>query len=78
MAIYQSKALFLSVGFFIKKLLLVLLEVPWDDFYFFRKIRGDIRHKVCSVVYDKLRNGDSAVYDTLWNGDSAVYLKPRR
>jgi len=42
-------------------LLLVPLEVSWDDFDFFPKIRRDIRQKVGSAVYETPRNGDKSV-----------------
>ena len=62
-------------------------------FRFFLKIRGDIREKVGSAVYDTPRNGISALYltprnlpykffkflgyDTPPNCNSAVYHTPR-
>jgi len=61
--------------FFIKKLLLVPLEVPWDDFIFcgiFTEIPTE--QEVDLAVYDTPRNSDLAVYLTLRNGDLAVYL----
>jgi len=51
------------VFFSIKELLLVQLELgTLGRFPLLAKIRGDIRQKGCSAVYDTRRKGDSVVY----------------
>ena len=69
---------FLSVGFFIKKLFLVPLEVLWFDLNFCQRFtKICIGQKVGSAVYDTSGNSDSAVYLTPQCGKSAEYLTPR-
>ena len=53
------------------------VEVPWDDFNFFRKFAEIFANT--SAQQCMIHRGTGALrcmYDTPWNGNSAVYLTP--